>query len=210
MSEREDGKQVIREVHFRKANGNAPAGPPPGYSETPDAPGVHTTERYRNWLREQITGVIAEQPDEQLDPEVKALADELAIVHLPQWKQGERVIAEPSRVEIRQAQRLAEYLVKGRGVRVHPEHETLRWVATPNGGPHDLGIHIEKDEHGEWPTPDPEAFFDLEKIVVTQGPDGSWVAAHPCGANAQGASKAKAHADVVQQLIARIEEARSE
>lgn len=201
MTEREDGREVIKEVKFRGA------GRPPGYTEDPDNPGVWVSPQHKDWMREQLTGAVANQKAlAEVDPEVKALAEELSIVHLPEQKLGDRKVAEPTRFEIKQSVRFAQYLTD-RGYRHHPEHERIRWVPTPDGMMHDLGIHITPDENGEWPTPNPEDFYDAEKITLSQTPGGEWVAAHPCGFHAKHPSKAKAHAAVVKQLLSKIEEA---
>lgn len=203
MTEREDGKEVIKEVRFNN-------GRPPGYVEDPNNPGVWTSPKHADWLREQLTGAIADQTAlAKVDPEVKALSDELAVVHLPEYDLGAAKKAEPTRFEIKQPTRLAAYL-HSRGWRHHPECEEVRWVPTPDGQAHDLGIHITKSEDGTWPTPNPEDFYDAEKIDLSQTPGGEWVAAHPCGANAKHPSKAKAHADVVRQLLVKIEEANAD
>lgn len=199
----EPKKTVIQEVRFKNA------GPPEGFVEDPNTPGVHVSPQYQAWMKEQLGIRVAEmQAESEIDPEVKALAEELAVVHLPEYVNGQgRKLAEPDRFEILQAQRLAEYLVKGRGVRVHPDLETLRWVPTPGGHPHDLGLHIERDENGDWPAPDPEDFFDLDKIVVAQSENG-WVASHPSGVAVQEETKSKAKAGAVAELMKRIEEAK--
>lgn len=206
MIQREDGKEVLQEVRFRPSVKT----PPPGYVENPNSPGQWVTPQYLDWIRDSLSGAVAARAAEaELDPEVKRLADFLAVLHLPEHTVGDRKVADPTRVEIHQSARMAQYLVDC-GWRFHPEHETKRWVPTPNGPSGDLGIHVERNPDGTWPTPDPEDFYDPEKIVTSQGRDGSWVASHPCGVYAQAPTKARAHADVVQQLLTKTEEARAD
>ncbi len=205
MTEREDGKEVLQEINFRPSGKT----PPPGYIENPNAPGQWVKPEYLDWIRETLAGAVQNQTEAaKLAPDVKALADELAVVHLPEHTVADRKVAEPTRVEIHQSTRLAAYLHR-RGWRHHPEHEQVRWVPTPNGPSGDLGIHIERNSDGTWPTPDPEDFYDPEKIVTSQGRDGSWIASHPSGVYAQAPTKARAHANVVQQLLTKTEEAKA-
>lgn len=207
MSEREDGKEVLREVRFGPGSK-----PPPGmYVENPDAPGQLVTPAYLELLRGTLREAVADRTEgAKLDPDVKVLADELAVLHLPEHTVADRKVAEPTRVEIYQSTRMAAYLHR-RGWRFHPEHEEIRYVPTPNAG--DLkthGVHIERNPDGTWPIVDPEAFYDADQIVVAQTPGGEWVASHPCGVHAQHRVKARAHADVVQQLIRKIDESRTD
>ncbi|QIS16581.1 hypothetical protein [Nocardia arthritidis] len=173
--------------------------------------GQLVTPEFLALIEQALSGKLAESAEsERLDPEVKALAEELSVIHLPEWQSptGPRT-AEPTVTGIKQATRVAEYLVK-RGVRMHPELEEIRWVATPGGPPgaFDTGVHITKDENGEWPAPDPESFYDIDKVEVTKTDDGIWIAIHPRGLSFEAASKTEAYAGLVDQLRERIEQAR--
>lgn len=200
---REDGKDVIQEINFRNAR-------PDGYVENPDAPGQWVTPKYLEVMRAQLAEAVRDRTEAaKLPPEVKALAEELAVLHLPEHKVDGRKTADATRVEIYQSTRMAAY-IHDRGYRFHPEHEQIRWVATPNGPTRDMGIHIERNADGTWPVPDPEDFYDSERIAVAQTPTGKWIASHPCGVYAEAKTKARAHANVVQQLLAKIEGAQSD
>ena len=202
MADREDGKEVVQEVKFRNAQR------PAHYVENPDAPGQYVTPQYLELFKHELKQAVADRVETaKLDPETKRLAEELAVLHLPEHKVADRKTADPTRVEIYQSTRMAAYLIR-RGWRFHPEDEQIRWVPTPNGPSRDLGLHIERNEDGTWPVPDPEDFYDAERIVVAQTPTGKWIANHPCGVHAEAKTKARAHANVVQQLLAKIEEAR--
>ncbi|MFE3196273.1 hypothetical protein ACFXHA_45260 [Nocardia sp. NPDC059240] len=160
---------------------------------------------------EQLTNGQLPDPGEvpEQDPQVLALAAELQIVHLPEWRNpAGRVLAGPATTQIPAAVRIAEYLVR-RGVRVHPELEQIRWIPTPNGPPraYDDGLHVTPDEHGQWPDPDPETFWDVADIAVRQERDGSWIAVHPRGIQFTALSKSAAYAGLVERLRAKIEEA---
>lgn len=149
-------------------------------------------------------------PDRRTTPEVKALAEELSVIHLPEWRsEVGRKLAEPTVTSIKQAVRVAEYLVK-RGVRVHPDLEEIRWTPTPGGQPgvFDTALHLTKDATGNWPAPDPEVFYNLEDIQVTKTDDGLWSATHPRGLATEAPTKTDAYAALVDQLRARIDQAR--
>ncbi|MGN2635335.1 hypothetical protein ACTD5D_03890 [Nocardia takedensis] len=183
--------------------------PPPTYARTEE--GQLVTPEFLALIQQMLTGKPAErESNAELDPQVKALAEELSVIHLPEWHDEiGRKRAEPTVTGIKQATRVAEYLVR-RGVRVLPELEEIRWMPTPDGPPaaFDLGIHIGKDAEGRWPAPDPEEFYDLEAIEVKQTDDGLWCAVHPRGLVAEGATKTAAYADLVGKLRERIEHAR--
>ncbi|MFE6863630.1 hypothetical protein [Nocardia sp. NPDC057668] len=197
------GKEIIESVRF----GNQPP-PSSDYVETDS--GQLVTPEFLNFLQQTLSGKFAESEQvDELDPQVKALAEELAVIHLPEWESKiGRKLAEPTVTSIKQANRIAEYLVK-RGVRVHPELEEIRWLATPAGPPgaFDLGTHVTKDENGEWPAPDAEEFYNLEDIEVQQTDDGIWVATHPRGLAHEAATKTEAYAGVVDELRRRISDA---
>ncbi|WP_326600524.1 hypothetical protein [Rhodococcus sp. PD04] len=200
MTKREDGKEIVEERIFRGGR---------EYQRDPET-GRLVTGEYLDLIVGQLRDAIADRTAAaKLDPEVKKLAEELSVVHLPKHEVAGRQTAEPTRVEIYQSTRIAAYLYR-RGWRFHPEHEQIRHVSTPDTDPAgDMGIHIERNEDGTWPIPDPEDFYDAERINVSQTPTGKWIASHPCGIYAEGKTKAVAHADVVQQLLQKIEEAHS-
>ncbi|WP_156371278.1 hypothetical protein [Nocardia arizonensis] len=196
------GKEIIESVEF------AGSQMPPRYSETEG--GQLVTPEFLALMQHVLSGRLQETSEsEVLDPEVKALAEELSVIHLPAWQRGAGATAEPTVTGIRQAARVAEYLVR-RGVRVHLELEEIRWVPTPNGQPgaFDTGLHIHRDESGRWPTPDPDSFYDIDDIDVTQTDDGVWCAVHPRGLAYEAPTKTEAYAGLVEQLRRRIEQAR--
>lgn len=173
--------------------------------------GQLVTPEFLAFIQHALSGKLTEsQATDELEPLVRELAEELTVIHLPEWHDPSgRKRAEPTVTTIKQATRVAEYLVK-RGVRKHAELEELRWVATPGGPPgaFDIGMHLTKDENGQWPAPDPEEFYDLDDIEVQQTDDGMWCATHPRGLAFEGATKTEAYAGVVDQLRQRIEQAR--
>ncbi|WP_282777302.1 MULTISPECIES: hypothetical protein [unclassified Nocardia] len=197
-------KEIIDSVHFGTQ-------PPPQSNYVKTDTGQLVTPEFLSFLQHTLTGKLADhQPDTALDPQVRALAEELSVIHLPEWhSEVGRKLADPTVTSIKQATRVAEYLVK-RGVRVHPELEEIRWTPTPGGPPgaFDTGMHITKDTQGNWPTPDPESYYDLEQIQVKQTDDGLWCATHPRGLSAQAPTKTDAYAGMVEQLRQRIEQAR--
>ncbi|APE37669.1 hypothetical protein BOX37_31230 [Nocardia mangyaensis] len=174
--------------------------------------GQLVTPEFIAFLQQTLSGKLAAaEEDDDLDPDVRALAEELSVIHLPEWQSRVgRKLAEPTVTSIKQATRVAEYLVK-RGVRVHPELERIRWVPTPAGPPgaFDTGAHITPDEDGNWPSPDPETFYDLDDIDVRQGDEGLWSATHPRGLSFEGPTKTDAYAGLVELLRDRINEART-
>ncbi|MBL1072961.1 hypothetical protein JK358_00970 [Nocardia sp. 2] len=195
--------EVVQSVSF----GNHQ--PPPNFVQT-DA-GQYVSPEFLAFVQQALAGKLAapEQVDE-LDPEVRALAEELSVIHLPEWhdKTGRRR-AEPTVTSIKQATRVAEYLVR-RGVRRHPELEEIRWMPTPAGPPgaFDIGVHVTKDEHGAWPAVDPEEFYNLDDIEVKQTDDGMWSAVHPRGLAVEAGTRTDAYAGIVDQLRRRIEQSR--
>lgn len=173
--------------------------------------GVQYTDRMRQFIQLAMEGRLPDLGDvPQMDPQVQALAAELATVHLPEWRNpAGRKLADPATVTTPQAPRVAQYLFD-RGWRFHPEEETVRWMPTPGGPPalHDQGIHVHPDENGNWPDPDPEQFYDIADIEVAQLEDGSWGARHPRDLAFQAPTKSEAYAGLVQRLRTKIEEAR--
>ncbi|CAM4498760.1 hypothetical protein NONI108955_36365 [Nocardia ninae] len=196
-------KEIVESVTF----GNHQ--PPPEYVKTDT--GQLVTPEFLAFIEHALSGKLTESREtDELEPQVRELAEELTVIHLPEWHDSSgRKRAEPTVTNIKQASRVAEYLVK-RGVRVHSELEQIRWVATPGGPPgaFDIGMHITKDEHGQWPAPDPEEFYDLDDIEVKQTDDGMWCATHPRGLAFEGATKTEAYAGVVEQLRQRIAQSR--
>ncbi|MGW2664149.1 hypothetical protein ACWCW7_24575 [Nocardia tengchongensis] len=196
-------KEVVESIRFGSHQ------PPSEYVKTDT--GQLVTPEFLALIQQSLSGKLSEtRPSEELHPEVKALAEELSVIHLPEWRsEVGRKLAEPTVTSIKQAIRVAEYLVK-RGVRVHAELEEIRWTATPGGQPgvFDTGIHITKDADGNWPAPDPEAFYNLEDIQVTKTDEGFWVATHPRGLAVEAPTKTDAYAALVDQLRQRIEQAR--
>ncbi|MFE3060722.1 hypothetical protein [Nocardia sp. NPDC059236] len=172
------------------------------------------TEAMREFLRKVLDGKLPDPGDmPQLDPQVLALAKDLAVIHLPEWRNpAGRKLAEPGVVEIKAAVRIAAYLYE-RGWRHHAELEQIRWIPTPGGppAPYDDGLHVRPDESGQWPAPDPEQFYDPADVAVRQDDDGTWSAAHPRGIEYSGAaSKSEAYAGIIGRLRARIEEAQQQ
>lgn len=175
------------------------------------ADGARVSPQFLAFVQQAIYGKLPD-PGEvpEMDPEIVALAEELACIHLPEWRNpAGRQLAEPTVTGIKQAVRVAEYLHK-RGIRRHPDLEQIRWVPTPGGmvGPFDTGLHITPDENGQWPTPDPEEFWDIEDIKVTQLQNGTWAAAHPRGIALEADTKSEAYAGLVDKIRAKIEEAK--
>ncbi|WP_109527985.1 hypothetical protein [Nocardia aurea] len=183
------------------------AAQPPPYAKTDE--GQLVTPEFLAFMEHVLSGKLPEPVEEELDPQVKSLAEELSVIHLPARQRGAGATAQPTVTGIKQATRVAEYLVQ-RGVRVHAELEDIRWVPTPAGQPgaFDTGLHIRKDADGRWPDPDPDAFYDIDDITVTQTEDGVWCAVHPRGLVFQAATKTEAYAGLVDQLRERIEQAR--
>ncbi|MGW4124776.1 hypothetical protein [Nocardia sp. NPDC004711] len=185
----------------------ADATTPPGSGEP------QVTAAMRAFIEQALGGRL---PDlgkiPEQDPQVLALAAELQTIHLPEWRNPTgRVLAGPATTQIQGAVRIAEYLVR-RGVRIHPEHEQIRWMPTPGGPPavYDDGLHVTPDEHGNWPAPDPETFWDVADIAIRQDRDGRWVAAHPRGIEFTADSKSEAYEGVFTRLRAKIKEAQQQ
>ncbi|WP_159844945.1 hypothetical protein [Nocardia sp. CY41] len=200
----DDGREVIETREFVPI----PDETKPGWVKTQ---GGQMSPQYIAYLQQIIAGKVEESgPVPEMDPEIVSMAEELAVIHLPEWLNPlGRKLAEPTVTSMKQAIRVAEYLHK-RGWRAHPEHEQIRWLPTPGGmpGPYDTGLHIERNEDGSWPEdPDPERFWDIEAIEVRQLPNGKWGAAHPRGIGFEATTKSEAYAGLVNKIREKIEEA---
>ncbi|MFE6923636.1 hypothetical protein ACFVAV_21610 [Nocardia sp. NPDC057663] len=197
------GKEIIGSVDFSTNEASTPE-----YVQTES--GQLVTPEFLALLQQTLSGKLAEPDhDDELDPQVRALAEELSVIHLPEWTSPVgRKLAEPTVTSIKQATRVAEYLIK-RGVRVHPELEEIRWVPTPAGAPgaFDTGAHITPDAEGNWPTPDAEEFYDFDEISVKQVEGSAWYATHPRGIAYEGKTKSEAYAAMVAELRRRIDDA---
>ncbi|MFC9966346.1 hypothetical protein ACFVH4_19125 [Nocardia ignorata] len=174
--------------------------------------GVQVTERMQTFLRHVVDGTLPEMDVPEVAPEVREMAEELAVLHLPEWKNpAGRKLAEPSVIQVAQAPRIADYLI-ARGWRRDPALEVVRWAPTPGGlpGPHDVGLHYGRREDGTWPDdPDPERFWDVDDVKTEQLPDGTWKAEHPRGIGFQAATKSEALAGIVDTIRTKIEEAKN-
>ncbi|MBF6350368.1 hypothetical protein IU448_15275 [Nocardia flavorosea] len=195
---------MSEEVHFK-------AGQAPGYQASP-VEGVQVTEKWKQFIQMAVDGKL---PDPgkvpELDPNVRALAEDLVVIHLPEWRNpAGRVMAEPATVHTQNAIRIAQYF-HDRGYRFVPGCETVRWRATPGGPPgaYDQGLHIRPDEDGNWPDPDPEDFYDFDDIKVGPLEDGRWAATHPRGLQFEADTKSEAYEGIVARLRAKIEEAKN-
>lgn len=210
MSTDHPDREVVEEITTRAGHEHARQEAAREYQKS-SVPGVEVTEKFRELLRMAAEGKLPkiDDPGEQ-HPDVALMAAELVVMHLPEWRNPSgRVMARPTAISVPNAPRVAQYLIE-RGWRFHPEHETVRWVPTPGvtSGPHDAGLHIEPDENGEWPAPDPEQFYDFDDIDVTRTDDGNWSATHPRGIAFQAQTKSEAYAGIVDRLRAKIQEAK--
>ncbi|MFD4443428.1 hypothetical protein ACFWPK_26995 [Nocardia sp. NPDC058519] len=198
-------KEIVQAIQF---GSHQP--PAPEYSRAES--GQQVTPEFMAFIQQALSGRIGQsEGTADLDPQVRALAEELSVIHLPEWSdEVGRKRADPTVTSMKQAVRVADYLVK-RGVRVHPELEEVRWMPTPGGlpGAFDTGLHIVKDEAGGWPAPDPDEFYDLEEIQVKQVDNGLWSATHPRGVSVEAATKSEAYAAMVDILRNRIELAKT-
>jgi hypothetical protein len=181
-----------------------------GYINTGTA---KVTPAFLAFMQQAITGQLPDLGEvPEVDPQQRMLAEELAVIHLPEYHNpAGRKLAKPAVSSIKQAPRVADYLFK-RGWRFHPELEQVRWVPTPGGmpGPYDTGLHISPNEDGTWPILDPEEFWDVGDIKVQQLDDGMWGAAHPRGIQFEAATKSEAYEGLVKRLREKIEEAKRE
>ena len=194
---------MSEEVHFK-------AGQTPQYQAS-GVDGVQVTERWKQYVQMAVDGKLPDPGDvPQVDPNVRVLAEDLVVIHLPEWKNPTgRVMAEPATVHTQNAPRIAQYF-HDRGWRHHPELETVRWRPTPGGPPgvYDQGLHIHPDEHGVWPDPDPEEFYDIEDIKVGPLENGRWAATHLRGIQFEAESKSAAYEGIIAILRRKIEEAK--
>ncbi|MGI5223071.1 hypothetical protein [Nocardia sp. CA-290969] len=195
---------MSEEVHFK-------AGQVPQYQAS-GVDGVQVTEKWKRFMQMAVDGKLPDPGDvPQMDPNVRTLAEDLVVIHLPEWRNpAGRVMAEPTTVHTQNAPRIAQYF-HDRGWRHHPELETVRWRPTPGGPPgvYDQGLHIHPDEDGNWPDPDPEDFYDLDDIKVGPLEDGRWAATHPRGLQFEADTKSEAYEGIVGVLRRKIEEAKN-
>lgn len=196
---------TVHEVRFRGQGARDARTAPDGYK---NVGGEFITPQFKAFIEAAMEGKLPppEQVPEQ-DPQVVALAQELMVVHLPEWHTpGGRKIASPTSMQIGGALRVAEYLI-ARGVSFDPEAATVRWIPTPGvpSGAGDLGQHIYRLEDGSWPeVPDAEQFWDVADIEVKQLEDGRWCAFHPRGIEATDVSKTEAFAMCVDRVRAKV------
>lgn len=201
-----EDKHVVNEVRF---GGQTPdeRETPPGYDKMG---GAFITPKMRAFIEAAMDGKLPDLGDiPEQDPRVVALAEELMVIHLPEWTNpAGRKIAEPTVMKIGSAVRLAEYFLR-RGIEFHPDKATVRWVATPGAhrGADDPGKHIYRNDDGSWPElPDAEAFWDIDDIKCEQLPDGRWTAVHPNGIQTTDASRTEAYAMCVERVRAKVAE----
>lgn len=189
--------------------------PPPagfGHHNAAGAPGVEVTAKFAELLEQARTGNLPKLGDvPPLPEEVQQLAEDLAVVHLPEWRNpAGRKLADPTVMKVPNSVRLAAYLFE-RGYVHDPTRERIRWVPTPGGPPgqFDTGLHITPDENGEWPAPDPELYWDVGDIKVDHLDTGMWAATHPRGIAFEAATKSEAFAGLVDRIRIKIEEAKN-
>jgi hypothetical protein len=200
----QDDKTVVTEVNF--AAGDRPA-PPPGYE---DLGGAYVTPKFRQFVQAAMEGKLPDLPPiPEQDPRVQALAEELMVIHLPEWKNpAGRKLAEPSVTHVPNAVRVAEYLLQ-RGITFDPDKAVIQWIPTPgaNLGTGDPGAHIYRLPDGTWPAdPDIEKLWSVDDIKCHQLPDGRWSAVHPRGIECTDASRTEAFAMCVERVRAKIVE----
>lgn len=193
-----------REVRF---NPQGERKPPPGYI---DVGGAFVKPAFKEFVEAAVDGRLPAPPDTpEQDPRVIALAEELMVIHLPEWRNpGGRKLAGPTVMKLGNALRVAEYLLE-RGVSFYPDQATIRWIPTPGTqlGASDLGKHLYRNPDGTWPEPpDPEEFWSVDDIECHQLPDGQWAAVHPRGIQCTDGSKTEAYSMCVQRVAAKISE----
>jgi hypothetical protein len=203
--------ETQREVKFQAHQPRDERKPPPGYE---NFGGEFVTPQMKAFIEAAKEGKLPNPEVPELPPEVISLAQELMVIHLPEWKNpAGRKMAGPTSMRIGGAVRLAEYLLQ-RGISFDPEKATVRWVPTPGGqlGASDPGKHIYRNPDGTWPEPpDLEAFWSLDQIECHELPDGRWTAIHPRGPiEGQGDSKDDAFATCVMRVRAKIRELKGE
>lgn len=192
------------EVRFRSQDGEPI---PPGYV---NVGGTYVTPQFLEFVKAAQEGTLPPPPvSEEMDSRVVALARELAVIHLPEWKSGSgRKLAEPTVMQIKGALRVAEYLI-ARGADFDEDKATVRWVATPGTqlGVGDPGTHVYRNDDGTWPEdPDPEVVWSLAEIEQRQLPNGRWAAVHPRGIQCEDPSKDEAYAMAVARVRAKVAE----
>lgn len=175
-----------------------------------DIGGAFVKPQFQEFVRAAMDGTLPAPPQSaEMPPEVRALAEELSVIHLPEWETPSgRKVAEPTVMSIKGAYRVAEYLLK-RGVSFDPEQASVRWMPTPGAhlGVGDPGKHIFRNEDGTWPEdPDAEEFWSMDDIKCTQLPNGRWAAVHPRGIQCEDASKSEAFAMCVERVRAKLAE----
>lgn len=198
----------VNEILFRKHQPQAgEPTPPPGYE---NLGGAFVTAKFREFVQMAVAGELPE-PEKvpELDPKILELAAELAVIHLPEWRNpAGRKLADPTSMRIGSSVRVAQYLIE-RGVRFEPEHATVRWMSTPGAVRHagDPGKHLYRLPDGTWPeAPDAEEFWSIDDITCEQLDNGRWAAVHPRGIQCEDDSKAEAFGMCVERVRAKIRE----
>ncbi|WP_454199567.1 hypothetical protein [Nocardia sp. Marseille-Q1738] len=199
--------EVQNEVKFRGHEARDQRKPPPGYE---NLGGEFVSPAFKAFLQAAMDGKLPTPEDvPPQDPKIVALAQELMVIHLPEWKNpAGRKVAEPTSMRIGGALRVAEYLIQ-RGVDIDTDKATVRWVPTPGArlGAGDPGKHLYRNEDGTWPEiPDAEEFWSIDEIDVKQLDDGRWCAFHPRGIECTDPSKTEAFAMCVERVRAKVAE----
>ncbi|WP_280246174.1 hypothetical protein [Nocardia abscessus] len=204
-------EKVVREAKFRGHEGRDQRTPPDGYEAFN---GDFVKPEWKAFVQMAMEGKLPTPENvPPQDPKVVALAQELMVIHLPEWiAPNGRKLGGPTSMQIGGALRLADYLIK-RGIEFHPDNAVVRWVPTPGvpGGAGDLGKHIWRNDDGSWPEiPDAEEFWDIDDIEVKQLNDGRWCAFHPRGIECTDPSKTEAFAMCVERVRAKVAELKGE
>jgi hypothetical protein len=200
--------ETQREVKFKGHEPRDQRKPPPGYE---DLGGVFAKPEFKRFVELAMEGKLPKPEDvPELPPEVVALAEELAVIHLPEWHSPTgRKLGGPTSMQIGGgAPRLAQYLIQ-RGISFDPDKAVVRWIPTPGvpSGASNQGKHIWRNDDGTWPEiPDAEEFWDIDEIEVRQLNDGRWCAFHPRGIECTDPSKTEAFAMCVERVRAKIRE----
>lgn len=203
----DNARSAPTEVRFASQERAQPT-PPPGYVDV--GGGQWVAPQFLEFVKAAQEGRLPTPPaSEPMDPRVVALAQELTVIHLPEWKSPSgRKLAEPTVMQIKGSLRVAEYLL-ARGISLNSDDATIRWVATPGArlGTGDPGMHIHRNADGSWPEdPDPETFWSLDAITQHELPGGRWAAVHPKGIQCEDASKDEAYAMCVARVRAKVAE----
>jgi hypothetical protein len=204
--------ETEREVKFRAHQPRDERQPPAGYV---DMGGTFVRPEFKQFIQMAMEGKLPSPEDvPELPPEVVALAQELAVIHLPEWiSPTGRKIGGPTSMQIGGgAPRLAQYLIQ-RGISFDPEKATVRWVPTPGArlGAGDPGKHLWRNPDGSWPeVPDVEEFWSHKEIQTVQRDDGHWTAVHPRGIEFTADTENAAFAGCVQRVQARIAEVKGQ